>query len=113
MARVALLHPMQPAGPQSSVDDEMVDYRRAGFEKRNQLSRWCLNDLVLLRDAGVMIDADIFAEAFEFENRNYLSVALPCDECGAAPLKQHDLDCSHASILVLPDWYEELQRRAE
>jgi hypothetical protein len=76
------------------------------------LNRWCLDDLILLREAGVQIDTDIFAAAFEFENRNYLSITSPCNECGAAPLKQHDFACSHASILVLPDWYEELKRRS-
>jgi hypothetical protein len=74
---------------------------------------WTVDDLVLLREANVKIDTDIFAEAFEYENRNYLSVALPCGQCGAAPLKQHALSCSHATVLVRADWYEELKRRAE
>jgi hypothetical protein len=33
----------------------------------------------------------ISAQAFEFHNPNYLSIALPRDECGAALLKQHAL----------------------
>ena len=76
------------------------------------MSRWCIDDLVMLREAGVHIDTDIFVEAFDFENRNYLSVALPCDECGAPPLEQHALACSRATVLVRPDWYEELKRRS-
>jgi hypothetical protein len=72
---------------------------------------WTLNDLILLREADVAIDTDVFAAAFEYENRNYTSVALPCVDCGATPLAQHSIECKHATILVLPDWYEEIQRR--
>ena len=36
-----------------------------------------------------MIENVISAQAFEFRSCNYLSIALPCDECGAAPLEQH------------------------
>jgi hypothetical protein len=71
---------------------------------------WTIRDLVFLRDAGVKIDTDIFADAFEYENRNYRSIALPC-ECGAQPLESHKLECKHATVLVLPDWYEIVSAR--
>jgi hypothetical protein len=63
-----------------------------------------LNDLVLLRDAGVKIDADIFAEAFHYENKH--RNLGPCFECGARTFDQHELACSHATILAMPNWYE-------
>jgi hypothetical protein len=69
-------------------------------------SRYTLDDLILLRETGVQIDAGIFVEAFEHENKNYRSIILPCEECGAKPLEQHSLECKHAMVLVLPDWYE-------
>jgi hypothetical protein len=71
---------------------------------------WTVDDLMLLKDAGVQIDADIFAEAFEHENKNYTSIALPCDGCGAPPLAQHSIECKHATVLALPDWYERVTR---
>jgi len=35
-----------------------------------------------------------------------------CGVSGAPPLKQDALACSHATVLVRPDWYAELKRRA-
>ena len=64
-----------------------------------------IDDLLFLKRAGVAIDSDIFTAAFEFDNRNRLSVGLPCEACGAAPMAQHNLNCPHASLLASPDWF--------
>jgi hypothetical protein len=68
-----------------------------------------LSDLVLLKDAGVRIDQDDFDEALAYENthRDFAS----CHGCCVPTREQHQPSCPRASILTMPDWYEELQRR--
>ena len=73
------------------------------------MSRWTVDDLVLLRDAGVQIDADVFRSAYEHENTHRDFVF--CQHCGAETFQKHLPDCPRESILAMPDWYEEIQRR--
>jgi hypothetical protein len=69
-----------------------------------------LFDLIYLKQSGVFIDVDILADAFDYENkhRDFSS----CHGCGALTWEQHKLDCPRCSILVMPDWYAEAQRRS-
>ena len=64
-----------------------------------------IDDLLFLKRGGIAIDCEIFAAALEFDNRNHRSIGVPCEDCGAAPMAQHNLDCPHASLLVSPDWF--------
>lgn len=64
-----------------------------------------IDDLLFLKRAGIAIDSDIFAAAFEFDNRNHRSIGVPCEACRAAPMAQHNLDCPHASLPASPDWF--------
>jgi hypothetical protein len=64
-----------------------------------------IDDLLFLKRGGVAIDSDIFSAALEFDNRNHRSIGVPCEDCGAAPMAQHNLDCPHASLLASPDWF--------
>lgn len=63
-----------------------------------------LQDLILLRDAGVAVSADEFLETLVFENthRDF----SPCGECGTETWGQHDMDCPRATVLWEPDWFE-------
>ena len=72
------------------------------------MSRWCIDDLILLRDAGVQIDADDFREAYRHEN-THRDFSL-CAHCGASTFQQHLPDCPRESILGDPRWYEILQQ---
>jgi hypothetical protein len=69
-----------------------------------------LFDLVYLKQSGVFIDVDAFANAFDYENkhRDFSS----CHGCGAVTWEQHKLDCPRSSILTLPDWYAEVRRHS-
>jgi hypothetical protein len=73
------------------------------------MSRWCIDDLILLRDAGVQIDADDFREAYRHEN-THRDFSF-CAHCGASTFQQHLPDCPRESILGDPNWYEEIKRR--
>jgi hypothetical protein len=73
------------------------------------MSRWCIDDLILLRDACVQIDADDFREAYRHEN-THRDFSF-CQHCGAATFHQHLPDCPRESILGDPSWYEEIKRR--
>ena len=69
---------------------------------------WSLQDLVFLRGAGVIIDADDFVEVFQRENMNRNFSAC---ECGAKTREQHKLECRFASILAEPDWYRRITEK--
>jgi hypothetical protein len=71
---------------------------------------WTIQDLVLLKDAGVEVDADLFLGALEYENlhRDFSS----CRGCAAITGSQHQPSCTRASILFDEDWYEALRLRA-
>lgn len=68
---------------------------------------YTLADLLFLRSIHVAIDANMFASAFEHENkhRNFGQ----CHGCGAVSGEQHLLDCRHASVLTLSNWFEDLR----
>jgi hypothetical protein len=68
-----------------------------------------LSDLVFLKQAGVFIDVDIFANVFEYENKH--RDFSTCHGCGAETWQQHRLECPRSSILTMADWYVEIQRR--
>ena len=68
------------------------------------MSRWTLDDLVLLKEADVAIDADLFAEAYRHENLNRDFSC--CTHCGAGTYQLHLPDCPRESILGDPNWYE-------
>jgi hypothetical protein len=68
-----------------------------------------LSDLVRMRDQGLTISRDDFRSVFLYENKHGDFAA--CSGCGAKTFEQHETNCSHATVLVQPDWYEELQRR--
>ena len=68
-----------------------------------------LGDLVFLKQAGIVIDVDVFAEALEYENKH--RDFTTCHGCHAVTWQQHKLECPRSSILAMPDWYAEFQRR--
>jgi hypothetical protein len=68
-----------------------------------------LSDLVRMRDQGLTISREDFRNAFLYENKHRDFAA--CSECEAKTFELHEMNCSHATVLVLPDWYEELKRR--
>jgi ribosomal protein L37E len=68
-----------------------------------------LADLVRMRDQGLTISREDFRNAFLYENKHRAFAA--CSGCGAKTFEQHKTSCSRATVLVEPDWYEELQRR--
>jgi hypothetical protein len=69
---------------------------------KNRVWRQAVKVVIGLTILGVLVIIGLFSwtKYDEWQKR-----------CGARPLEQHALACSHASILVLPDWYEELKRR--
>ena len=69
-----------------------------------------LSDLVRMREQGfVTINRQDFRNAFLSENKHRDFAA--CSGCGAKTFEQHETSCSRATVLVQPDWYEELPRR--
>ena len=68
---------------------------------------WTINDLILLKYAGVKIDTADFLEAYRHENthRDFTS----CESCGAGTGYQHLPDCRGETILADPRWYEILR----
>lgn len=66
-------------------------------------------DLMFLRDAGVVIDEEMFESVLRYENmhRNF----APCPDCRVTTFSQHDPQCRYASVLWLPDWFEIIQAR--
>ena len=68
-----------------------------------------LEDLIVLRDAGVVIDDEMFGSVLRYENmhRNF----SPCPDCDVTTFSQHDPVCRYASLLWEPDWYEIVQAR--
>jgi len=68
-----------------------------------------LQDLVFLKQAGILIDVDVFAEALEYENKH--RDFSTCHGCGAVTWQQHKPECPRSSILGMADWYVEVQRR--
>jgi hypothetical protein len=71
--------------------------------------QFVLADLMFLRDAGVVIDDEMFTSVLRYENmhRNFAS----CSDCGVTTFNQHDSECRYASALWLPEWYEIIQAR--
>jgi len=65
---------------------------------------WTLQDLLFLREAGVVIDADLFEQVRTEENmhRDFAS----CSGCGAVTYSQHSSECPRATILFEPLWFE-------
>jgi len=61
------------------------------------------------KDVNTVTDAESFAAAFEYENKH--RDFSRCQGCGAVTWQQHAFDCRRSTILVRPDWYEEIQRR--
>jgi hypothetical protein len=39
-------------------------------------------------------------KAHQQENRNWRSIALPCDDCGALPRNEHHWECKHSTSLA-------------
>jgi hypothetical protein len=70
---------------------------------------WNIQDLVLLKDAGIKIDADTFLQALEYENVHRDFAA--CKGCAAIAGTQHQPSCTRASVLFDADWYEILRLR--
>ena len=68
-----------------------------------------LADLVRMREQGLTISREDFRSVFLRENKHKNFAA--CSGCGAQTFEQHETSCSRATVLVQPDWYEELQRR--
>jgi hypothetical protein len=68
-----------------------------------------LPDLVRMRDQGVPISREDSRSVFLCENKHRDFAA--CSGCGAKTFEQHETSCSRATVLVQPDWYEELQRK--
>jgi hypothetical protein len=68
-----------------------------------------LADLVRMREQGLAISREDFRSVFLCENKHRDFAA--CSGCGAKTFEQHETSCSLATVLVQPDWYEELQRR--
>jgi hypothetical protein len=71
--------------------------------------QWTLNDLIVLRDAGVAIDRELFDSVLEYENKNFN--LAPCSTCNTPSLGQHASFCDRASILWDIEWYEILRQR--
>jgi hypothetical protein len=69
---------------------------------------WVLNDLILLVDAGVKIDREVFDEALEYENSNYSLIECPEQNCHAPVFGQHTPVCAKGSILWEPDWHRRI-----
>jgi hypothetical protein len=71
--------------------------------------QWTIHDLILLKDAGIRIDAADFASVLACENlhRNFSA----CPDCCAVSFTQHQPSCRWASVLWLPDWFEIMQAR--
>jgi hypothetical protein len=68
-----------------------------------------LHDLILLKDAGVLIDAADFAGVLEYENLNRNLSSCPC--CCAITWTQHQPSCLWASILFDENWFDIVQAR--
>ncbi len=70
--------------------------------------QWVLQDLMFLREAGIGIDADLFAQVLESENthRNF----APCTGCGVRTFGQHLSYCPWASILFEENWFKVVSR---
>jgi len=68
-----------------------------------------LADLVRMREQGLAISREDFRSVFLYENKHRDFAA--CSGCGAKTFEQHETSCSRATVLVQPDWYEELPRR--
>jgi hypothetical protein len=68
-----------------------------------------LSDLVRMHDQGLTISREDFRSVFDYENthRDFSS----CHRCGVQTFGQHEIHCPRATVLVLPGWYEEIQRR--
>jgi hypothetical protein len=71
--------------------------------------QFTLSDLVRMRDHGLTISREDFRSAFLYENKHRDFSA--CSGCGAKTFEQHEMSCSRATVLMQPDWCEELQRR--
>jgi len=72
------------------------------------LTRWTIDDLVLMCDAGVQIAEADFLEVYRREN-THLDFTFS-EFCGAETFQQHLPDCRRESILGDPKWYEILQQ---
>jgi hypothetical protein len=66
-------------------------------------------DLIFLRDAGVVIEAEDFARALQYENKH--RDFMPFAGCCAITYSQHQPSCPRASILFEHDWFERLDER--
>jgi hypothetical protein len=73
--------------------------------------QFVLADLMFLRDAGVVIDDEMFRSVLHYENM-HRNVA-PCSDCRVTTFSQHDPLCRYASVLWLPDWFEIIQDRGD
>jgi hypothetical protein len=71
--------------------------------------QFVLADLVRMREQGFTISREDFRSAFLYENKHRDFAA--CSGCGAKTFERHETSCSRATVLVQPDWYEQLQRR--
>ena len=71
--------------------------------------QWTLHDLIVLRDAGVGIDRQIFDSALAYENCN--RDFSECHICKTPSLGQHASFCDRASILWDIEWHEILRQR--
>jgi hypothetical protein len=74
-------------------------------------SQWTIHDLILLKDAGVLIDAADFVSVLRYENlhRNFSA----CSHCCAVTWTQHQPSCPWASVLHDKNWFEILQGREQ
>jgi hypothetical protein len=70
---------------------------------------WTIDDLILLREASIEIDAGLFAEVYRHENTH--RECSSCKHCGAGTRQQHLPDCPRESVLGDPNWFWELKRR--
>jgi hypothetical protein len=71
--------------------------------------QFVLADLMILREAQVRIDDEMFGSVLRYENM-HRNVA-PCLDCGVTTFNQHDPQCRYGSVLWLPDWFEIVQAR--
>lgn len=70
----------------------------------DDIMRFTLDDLILLKDAGVALDAADVREVYVRENVN--RSLLPCEHCDTPRGGQHLPNCPRESVLALENWYE-------
>jgi hypothetical protein len=71
--------------------------------------QWVLQDLVFMRESGVLIDRETFDSVLAYENCN--RNLIDCLVCGTPSMGQHASFCPDASVLWTVNWFEIVQAR--